>query len=72
MVRTLRPLLPPEAFQTSATPLVLVGINGAILLMGWAMATQLHQWPTPWLLAWLPLALVMGNSVFVLGLASHV
>jgi fatty acid desaturase len=35
------------------------------------MAGWLHYWPKPWLLAWLPLALVMGKSVFVLGLLAH-
>jgi fatty acid desaturase len=48
-----------------------VAINIAILLLGWTMAAQLNHWPRPWLVAWLPLALVMGNSVFVLGLAAH-
>ncbi|MGB5133765.1 MAG: fatty acid desaturase [Prochlorococcaceae cyanobacterium] len=64
-------MLPPEAFRTSPHRLGLVAINAAILLLGWTMAAQLHHWPRPWLVAWLPLALVMGNSVFVLGLAAH-
>ena len=71
VARHLRPLLPPEAFRTSPHRLAQVGINAAILLLGWTMAAELHLWPRPWLLAWLPLALVMGNSVFVLGLAAH-
>jgi fatty acid desaturase len=71
VARELRSLLPSEAFRTSPHRLALVAINAAILLLGWTMAAQLHQWPRPWLLAWLPLALVMGNSVFVLGLAAH-
>jgi fatty acid desaturase len=71
VARHLRPLLPPEAFRTNPHRLGLVAINAAILLLGWTMAAHLHHWPRPWLLAWLPLALVMGNSVFVLGLAAH-
>lgn len=71
VARSLRPLLPPEAFQTSGQRLPLLAINAAILLLGWSMAAQLQQWPRPWLLAWLPLALLMGNSVFVLGLLAH-
>lgn len=71
MARSLRPLLPPEAFQTSGQGLLLMAINAMILLLGWTMAARLHLWPRPWLLAWLPLALLMGNSVFVLGLLAH-
>ncbi|MFM9099845.1 MAG: fatty acid desaturase family protein [Cyanobium sp.] len=71
VARSLRPLLPPEAFQTSGQGLLLMAINAAILLLGWAMAARLQLWPRPWLLAWLPLALLMGNSVFVLGLLAH-
>lgn len=71
MARSLRPLLPAAAFRTSPDRLHLVAINGAILLLGWTMAAQLQRWPAPWLLAWLPLALLMGNSVFVLGLLAH-
>lgn len=71
VARSLRPLLPPEAFQTSGQGLLLMAINALILLLGWSMAARLHLWPRPWLLAWLPLALLMGNSVFVLGLLAH-
>jgi len=71
VARSLRPLLPPEAFQTGGQRFLLLAINAAILLLGWSMAARLHHWPRPWLLAWLPLALVMGNSVFVLGLLAH-
>lgn len=71
LVRQLRPLLPPEAFRTDPSRLALLLINLAILLLGWAMAAQLERWPGLWPLAFLPLALVMGNSVIVLLFASH-
>jgi len=69
--RTLRPLLPPGAFEPDRTLLPLSAINGAILLLGWLMADRLDQWPLLWLPLWLPFALIMGNSVFVLGLSMH-
>jgi fatty acid desaturase len=69
--RELRPLLPAEAFKPDRTLLPLSAINGAILLLGWLMADRLDQWPPLWLPLWLPFALIMGNSVFVLGLSMH-
>ena len=69
--RHLRPLLPPGAFRTNPNRLLLVVINLAILGLGWAMADQLDRWPGFWPLAFLPFALVMGNSVIVLLFATH-
>jgi fatty acid desaturase len=69
--RELRQLLPAEAFEPDRTLLPLSAINGAILLLGWLMADRLDQWPPLWLPLWLPFALIMGNSVFVLGLSMH-
>jgi len=69
--RRLRPLLPAEAFRTDPNRLALVAINLAILGLGWAMADQLDRWPGWWPLAFLPFALVMGNSVIVLLFTSH-
>jgi fatty acid desaturase len=69
--RVLRPHLPAKAFTPDPTALLLVGINIAILVLGWRMADRLDRWPIPWLAAWLPFAVVMGNSVFVLGLLAH-
>jgi fatty acid desaturase len=69
--RELRPLLPAEAFEPDRTLLPLSAINGAILLLGWLMADRLDRWPPLWLPLWLPFALIMGNSVFVLGLSMH-
>ena len=69
--RRLRPLLPAEAFRTDPNRLALVVINLAILGMGWGMADHLDRWPGWWPLAFLPFALVMGNSVIVLLFTSH-
>ena len=69
--RHLRPLLPPGAFRTDPNRLLLVLINLAILGLGWAMADQLDRWPGFWPLAFLPFALVMGNSVIALLFATH-
>ena len=69
--RRLSPLLPAEAFRTDPNRLALVVINLAILGMGWAMADHLDRWPGWWPLAFLPFALVMGNSVIVLLFTSH-
>ncbi len=69
--RHLRPQLPPGAFRTDPNRLALVVINLAILVLGWAMADQLDRWPGFWPLAFLPFALVMGNSVIVLLFATH-
>lgn len=71
LARQLRPLLPPEAFHTDPARLLLVPVNLAILVLGWQMATLLDRLPSAMLLLWLPLAVVMGNSVFVLGLLAH-
>jgi fatty acid desaturase len=71
LARQLRPLLPLQAFQISPARLALVPINLAILGLGWQIASRLDRLPPILLLAWLPLAVVMGNSVFVLGLLGH-
>ena len=71
LARELRLLLPAEAFEPDLTLLPLSAINGAILLLGWLMADRLDQWSPLWLPLWLPFAVIMGNSVFVLGLSMH-
>ncbi|MFM8605494.1 MAG: fatty acid desaturase family protein [Cyanobium sp.] len=71
LARELRPLLPPDAFRTDRSRLVLLLINLAILGLGWTMAARLNHWPGLWPLAFLPFALVMGNAVIVLLFASH-
>lgn len=67
----LRPLLPAEAFAPDPSKLVILLINLAILILGWAIASQLDRWSPYLLWLYLPLAVVMGNSLFVLGISSH-
>jgi fatty acid desaturase len=69
--KKLRPLLPPEAFLPDANKVWMLLINLAILLMGWAIADKLDRWV--WYLLWLylPLAIIMGNSVIVLLFSTH-
>ncbi len=69
--KKLRPLLPVEAFVPDPSKLVILFLNLAILIMGWAIATSLDRWPVYLLWLYLPLAVVMGNSVIVLLFSSH-
>ncbi|MCP9914902.1 fatty acid desaturase family protein [Cyanobium sp. ATX 6F1] len=71
VARALRPRLPASAFSTNPDRLGLVAINLAILALGWVMADRLDQWPALARLAFLPFALVMGNSVVVLLFSTH-
>lgn len=69
--RKLRPLLPPEAFLPDPSKIFILAINIAILILGWGTAFYLDRWH--WYLLWifLPLALIMGNSVTFLAFSSH-
>ena len=69
--KKLRPLLPPEAFTSDPTKLVILFINLAILILGWAIASHLDRWSVYLLWLYFPLAVVMGNSVIVLLFSSH-
>jgi len=69
--KKLRPFLPPEAFLPDPHKVAILFINLAILILGWAIASYLDQWAWHWLPLYLPLALVMGNSVIVLAFTSH-
>lgn len=71
LARSLRPLLPPEAFQTDPGRLGLVLINLVLLALGWTMARSLVHWPLAALPLFLPFALVMGNAVIILLFATH-
>ena len=70
-VKELRSLLPPAAFEPDPSKLVVLGINLAILMLGWGIAAQLDRWPMNLLWLYLPLAVVMGNSVIVLLFSTH-
>lgn len=69
--KTLRPLLPPEAFSPDSSKAVILCINVVILVLGWAIASKLDQWDARFLWLYLPLALIMGNSVAVLAFTCH-
>ncbi len=69
--KKLRPLLPPEAFMPDPSKVWILLINLAILVVGWAIASYLDQWTWYYVWLYLPLSLVMGNSVIVLLFSTH-
>ncbi|MEA5415171.1 fatty acid desaturase family protein [Synechococcus sp. BA-132 BA5] len=69
--KRLRPLLPADAFTPDRGTLTILGLNGAILVLGWAMARQLQASHWQGLLLFLPFALVMGNAVVVMLFGTH-
>jgi fatty acid desaturase len=69
--KQLRPSLPPEAFLSNPNKVWILLINIAILVLGWSIADQLPQWNGYFLWLYLPLTLVMGNSVIVLLFGTH-
>ncbi|MCL1475051.1 fatty acid desaturase family protein [Argonema antarcticum] len=69
--KTLRPLLPAEAFAPDSSKLVILLINLIILILGWTIASGLDRWPVYLLWLYLPFAIIMGNSVIVLLFSSH-
>lgn len=69
--KQLRQFLPAEAFKPNRNKLVILLLNIAILILGWAIADNLDRWSISLLWLYLPLALVMGNSVSVLAFSCH-
>ncbi len=69
--KAIRPLLPPEAFVSNINRAWILLINLAILALGWGIAAKLPQWRSEWLWLYLPLSLIMGNSIVVLLFSSH-
>ena len=69
--KKLRPLLPPEAFLPDINKLWILLINLAIMILGWGIANHLDDWNWYFLWLYLPLALVMANSVIVLLFSTH-
>lgn len=69
--KKLRPLLPREAFLPDSSRVLLMLINIAILILGWGIANHLDQWNWYFLGFYLPLALVMGNSIVFLSFSTH-
>jgi fatty acid desaturase len=70
-VKILRPLLPKEAFVPNVNKFVILCINLLIMILGWAIARHLNQWSPGWLWLYLPLAIVMGNSIVVFLFVTH-
>jgi fatty acid desaturase len=70
-VKVLRPLLPAAAFKPNSNKLFILAINLLILGLGWSIARELDQWSIEWLWLYLPLSLIMGNSVVICLFASH-
>jgi len=69
--KKLRPLLPTEAFLPDPNKVLILLINLMILIVGWAIASYLDRWHWYYLCLYLPIAIVMGNSIAVLGFSSH-
>lgn len=69
--KLLRPLLPDEAFVPDLNKVFILGINVAILLLGWGTASYLDRWPWYFLWLFVPLALIMGNSIMALMFITH-
>jgi fatty acid desaturase len=69
--KKLRPLLADEAFIPDPNKLTILLINVAILILGWGIASYLDQWAVYFLWLYLPLSLIMGNSIIVLLFSSH-
>ncbi|HEY9876399.1 MAG TPA: fatty acid desaturase [Candidatus Obscuribacterales bacterium] len=70
-IKKLRPFLPASAFEPNPSKLIILFINLGILILGWAIAEKLDHWPVNLLWLYLPLAVVMGNSVMVVSFSSH-
>lgn len=69
--KLLRSQLPPEAFAPDPSKLIILIINIAILILGWMIAAQLDNWPVYLLWLYLPLTIIMANSVMSVGCSSH-
>ena len=70
-IKKLKPLLPPEAFKPDGSKLIIFVLNLGILILGWGIAAHLNQWPIYLLWLYLPIALIMGNSIVILGFLTH-
>ncbi len=69
--KKLRPFLPPEAFKPDTSKLFPLFINIGILMCGWVLVAHLDMWPVYLLWLYLPIAVVMGNSIVILSFISH-
>ena len=69
--KKLRPLLPSEAFLPDRDKVWILLINVMIMIVGWAIASYLDRWSWYYLWLYLPIAVIMGNSVIVLLFSTH-
>lgn len=69
--KKLRPFLPAEAFLPDSSKVWILLINLMLLIAGWAIASYLDRWAWQYLWLYLPIAIVMGNSIATLGFSSH-
>lgn len=70
-VKTLKAFLPKAAFQPNLDRVIILLINLAILMLGWGIASDLDRWAWYALWLYLPLTLIMANSVIVLLFSIH-
>jgi fatty acid desaturase len=70
-VKKLRAFLPEEAFHANVNRVTILVINLVILLLGWEIASDLDRWAGSALWLYLPLTLIMANSVIVLLFSTH-
>jgi fatty acid desaturase len=66
--KKIRPFLPPQAFTPNPNRVWLLLFNLLVLLFGWVTIDLI---PPHWLGLYLPLTVIMGNSVVVLLFSSH-
>ena len=69
--KKMRPLLPAEAFLPSPEKAIILVLNLFILFAGWTIAVHLDQWPRQYVWLFIPIALIMGNSVTTIFFAYH-
>lgn len=70
-LKVLRPLLPTSAFHPNSHKLFILAVNLLMLIMGWTIARDLDRWSMIWLWLYLPLSLIMGNSIIICLFAAH-
>jgi fatty acid desaturase len=69
--KKLRPLLPAEAFLADPNKVWILLINMMMMIVGWAIASYLDRWNWYLLCLYLPISLVMANSIIVLLFSTH-
>jgi fatty acid desaturase len=70
-LKVLRPLLPKSAFKQNFNKIFILAINFLILGIGWAIARDIDRWTLGYLWLYLPLIIIMGNSIIICLFAAH-